>query len=355
MPSSAAMGPATARLLRPGALSALTLRGGVLGTAGLQFTRSASMPSRERMVREMEKTAREGAKKTDIETMSQIQKRANDEYFKSGGGPLFPGKWCQFSPSMWLARSPWFYRYGEESTNALSRLGTFVPLPVSRYPRNPRDFLRYQWYRIFQWGIETISLLNFKLTSMPNWTTRPKWKAARGKIAPTAKVMYTEMLMAFAAGDKATINSMCLGNFAKKLTAAIDRRKANERTVFELVSFNKGLFYPRVVAHQIHNVNPHDKDMFTEQAVVAICSTQKASRHNASDGSLIPGSTKVQQKVEHVVLSRQVSETTYQSGPWRIWGTVPVTTMESYKQEQDWIRREQAKRAGWEGPAEKKH
>lgn len=323
MPSSAAMGPATARLLRPGALSALTLRKGVLGTAGLQFTRSASMPSRERMVREMEKTAREGAKKTDMETMSQIQKRANDEYFKSGGGPLFPG--------------------------------TFVPLPVSRYPRNPRDFLRYQWYRIFQWGIETISLLNFKLTSMPNWTTRPKWKAARGKIAPTAKVMYTEMLTAFAAGDKATINNMCLGNFAKKLTAAIDRRKANERTVFELVSFNKGLFYPRVVAHQVHNVNPHDKDMYTEQAVVAICSTQKASRHNASNGLLIPGSTKVQQKVEHVVLSRQVSETTYQSGPWRIWGTVPVTTMESYNQEQDWIRREQAKRAGWEGPAEKKH
>ncbi|KPM39091.1 hypothetical protein AK830_g7473 [Neonectria ditissima] len=322
MPSSVAMGPAAARLLRPGALSPVSVRKCLVGNVGAQFTRSASMPSRGQMIREMEKTAREGAKKTDQETMSQIQKRANDEYFRSGGGPLFPG--------------------------------TFVPLPVSRYPRNPRDFLTYAWYRVFQWGIETMSVLNFKLKSMPSWTTRPKWKAARGKIAPTAKVMYTEMLAAFAAGDKATINNICLGNFSKKLTAAIDRRKPGERTSFELVSFNKGLFYPRVVAHQVHNVNPHDKDMFTEQAVVAICSTQKASRYKASSGELMPGSTRVQQKVEHVVLSRQVSETTYQSGPWRIWGTVPATTMDGYKEEQEWIRREQAKRAGWEEPLQKK-
>ncbi|KAH7176278.1 hypothetical protein EDB81DRAFT_634561 [Dactylonectria macrodidyma] len=281
------------------------------------------MPSKERMLREMEKTAREGAKKTDIETMSKMQQKANNEYFKSGGGPLFPG--------------------------------TFISLPISKYPRSPGDFVRYQWYRIYQWGIETLSLLNFKLKSMPNWTTRPKWKAARGKIGPTAKVMYTEMLSAFAAGDKATLNNMCLGQFAKKLTAAIDRRKANERTVFEVLSFNKRLFYPRVLAHQIHNVNPYDKDMYTEQAIVAICSTQKAARHNASTGELIHGSTKIQQKVEHVVLSREVSESTYESGPWRIWGTAPATTMESYLEEQDWVHREQAKRAGWEGPTGKKN
>lgn len=93
MPSSVAMGPAAARLLRPGALSPLSLRKCLVGTVGVQFTRSASMPSKGKMLREMEKTAREGTKKTDMETMSQIQKRANDEYFRSGGGPLFPGEW----------------------------------------------------------------------------------------------------------------------------------------------------------------------------------------------------------------------------------------------------------------------
>jgi protein MBA1 len=217
------------------------------------------------------------------------------------------------------------------------------------------QFLKYQWYRIYQYGIEKLSVVQFKLESMPNWTTRPRWKASRGKISPTAKAMYTDMLNAFAAGDKQAINQLCLGNFAKKLTAAIDRRPSDVITKFEIMSFDKRLFYPRVIAHQVHNVNPNDKEMYTEQAVVAILSTQKATRHVAKTGELITGSTRLQRKVEHVVLSRQVSNKTYQSTPWRIWGTVPVTTMERYREEQEWINQEQAKRAGWEGPTSKKN
>lgn len=87
------MGPA-ARLLRPGAPSGLVLRQCLAGTANVQFVRWASMPSRGKMAREMDKAARAGSKKTDLESMSKIQKRANDEYFKSGGGPLFPGESC---------------------------------------------------------------------------------------------------------------------------------------------------------------------------------------------------------------------------------------------------------------------
>ncbi|KAF5022310.1 hypothetical protein F66182_5639 [Fusarium sp. NRRL 66182] len=299
------------------ALRPATLRRSVLGLTRVQC-RYVSMPSKGRMVREMEKNARQGTKKTDLTSMSAIQKKANDEYFRAGGGPLFPG--------------------------------TFVPLPLSLYPAQPSQFLRYSWFRLRQWGIEFLSILQFKLKSMPDWTTRPRWKIGRGKIAPTAKVMYTEMLTAFAAGDKAAITNLCLGQFGKKLVAAIDRRNPAERTQFELIKFNKGLLYPRVVAHQVHNVNPHDKDSATEQAVVAIYSTQRASKFNRTTGELVPGSIKVQEKVEHVVLSRQVNEKTYQSGPWRIWGTVPATTFNAYLEEQDWIKREQAKRAGWAGP-----
>ncbi|KAJ4259644.1 hypothetical protein NW762_007574 [Fusarium torreyae] len=295
------------------ALRPAILRQSVLGATRLQC-RYMSMPSKGRMVREMEKSARQGAKRTDVDSMSVIQKRANDEYFKSGGGPLFPG--------------------------------TFVSVPFSRYPSG-RDLFRYSWFRFRQWGIEFLSLLQFKLKSMPDWTTRPKWKIGRGKIAPTAKVMYTEMLSAFAAGDKATIKSLCLGQFAKKLTAAIDRRNPAERVTFEVVKFNKTFVYPRVMAHQIHNVNPHDKENSTEQAVVAIASTQRAQKYSKKTGELIPGSTKVQEKIEYVVLSRQVNEKTYQSGSWQLWGTVPATTLEAHQEEQDWIHKEQAKRAGW--------
>lgn len=183
---------------------------------------------------------------------------------------------------------------------------------------------------------------------MPNWTTRPKFKVGRGRIAPTAKAMYTEMLTAFAAGDRETIRTICLGNFGNKLLAAIDRRDPSVKMSFEVVSFTKPLFYPRVAAHQINQINPDDKEHLTEQAVVAISSKQRVTKHRAATGELIPGSAKIQDKVEHVVLSRTVSVRTFQpTGPWKIWGTVPVTTLEGYRSEQAWIRKEQAKQAGW--------
>lgn len=203
------------------------------------------------------------------------------------------------------------------------------------------------------WLICATSVLNFKLKSMPNWTTRPKWKARRGKIAPTAKAMYREMMEAFAAGDKATLNKICLGAFAKTLNAAIDRRDPKERVRFEVVKYNKGLFYPKLMSHQIHEVNPFDKTLMTEQAVVGIASTQQLSKVSAVTGQTIPGSLKLQDKIEYVVLSRQANQKTFETTPWRIWGTTSVTTLDAYLREKAVIDKEQARRAGWTDSASK--
>ncbi|PNY22678.1 Uncharacterized protein TCAP_07068 [Tolypocladium capitatum] len=277
--------------------------------------RYATAPSRNRIVRELDRASRiSSSKMTKEQSMSQMQKLANAEYFKDGGGPLFPG--------------------------------TFVALPLSRYPRNPRELAQYQWNRMKHWLVGAVSVLNFKLKSMPNWTTRPKWKARRGKIAPTAKAMYREMLEAFAEGDKVTLRKICLSEFAKKLVAAVDRRDPKERVRFEVVKYTKPLFYPRLVSHQIHQVNPFDKVMVTEQAVVAISSTQQASRHSAATGETIPGSLKLQDKIEYVVLSRQANQKTFETGPWRIWGTTSATTLQRHLEEKAVIDREQARRAG---------
>lgn len=183
---------------------------------------------------------------------------------------------------------------------------------------------------------------------MPNWTTRPKWKARRGKIAPTAKIMYREMLEAFAAGDKKTIQKVCLPSFAKKLNAAIDRRSPRETVRFEIVKYTKPMSYPRLMSHQIHQINPYEKNSSTEQAVVAISSQQQASRHDASTGEIVPGTLRIQDKIEYVVLTRQASEKTFTSEPWRIWGTTTATTLESHIHEQAVIEKEQVKRAGWD-------
>lgn len=212
---------------------------------------------------------------------------------------------------------------------------------------NPTQLASYLWYRVKGWSLGTLSVLRVKLESMPSWTKRPQWKAKRGKIAPTGKIMYQEVLEAFAAGDKATIQRLCLPEFSKKLRAAIDRRSSKEQVRFELVKYNKTWTYPRLMSHQIHQVNPHDKSLMTEQAVVGIASTQQASRHDAS-GKIIPGSLKIQEKIEYVVLSRQVNTKTFESDAWRVWGTTSATTVEAYQTEQAIIEREQAKRAGWD-------
>ncbi len=243
-------------------------------------------------------------------------------------------------------------RVTEESENTnrtFSPAGTFVSLPVSLTPRNPADFFSYQWWRLKQWGLATISVLNFKLSSMPNWTTRPKWKARRGKIPPTAKAMYREMLEAFAAGDQDAVARLCLPDFAKKLNSAIERRDPRQQVTFELVKYTGGLFYPRLMSHQIHQVNPQDKTLVTEQAVVGISSRQQVSRTDSATGGIIPGSLRIQDKVEYVVLSRQASTKTFVAEPWRIWGTTSATTVEAYLEEQSVIDKEQAKRAGWKG------
>ncbi|KFG83439.1 hypothetical protein MANI_018085 [Metarhizium anisopliae] len=303
------------------------LRRAIAGPLAIHSTRRyASMPGRNKIIREMDRASRQSSNKMAKEqSMSNMQKLANAEYFKDGGGPLFP--------------------------DALS--GTFVSLPLSQYPKSPSELLQYQVARMKHWLICATSVLNFKLKSMPNWTTRPKWKARRGKIAPTAKAMYREMLEAFAAGDKVTLNKICLGEFAKKLSAAIDRRDPKERVRFEVVKYNKGLFYPRLMSHQIHEVNPFDKTMVTEQAVVAIASTQQASKMSAVTGETVPGSLKLQDKIEYVVLSRQANQKTFETTPWRIWGTTSVTTLDAYLREKAVIDKEQARRAGWTDSAPK--
>ncbi|KAG5935360.1 hypothetical protein E4U53_000453, partial [Claviceps sorghi] len=211
----------------------------------------------------------------------------------------------------------------------------------------------YHWARLKHWLIGATSVLNFKLQSMPNWTTRPRWKARRGRIAPTAKAMHREMLEAFAAGDKPALHRLCLGEFARKLCAAIDRRDPRLGVRFALLRYNARLLYPRLLSHQIHQVNPFDAARMTEQAVVAVASTQQASRVDAATGETVPGSLKVQDKVEYVVLSRQVNAKTFEASPWRLWGTTSPTTLEAYLQEKAVIEREQARRAGWDASATK--
>ncbi|VUC37165.1 unnamed protein product [Clonostachys rosea] len=265
------------------------------------------------MSRESKATMLRGLK--NEQTMSVAASNAHDVFFKSGGVPLFPS--------------------------------TFVSVPLSQYPKSPSQFLAYQWARTRHYFTGVVSLLSIKLQSMEKWTTRPKWKAQRGKIPPTAKAMYREMLEAFANGDKLALEKLCTPFFAEKMSGAIDRRPRDERIHFEVVKYNKSLFYPRLSSYMISQYNPKDRINVQEQAIVAIASTQKMYKYSARTGETVPGSVKVQDKIEYVVLMRILNTQTYERGDWKIWGTAKTTSLDAFREEQAAIEKEQTRRAGW--------
>ncbi|KAG6033793.1 hypothetical protein E4U41_006800, partial [Claviceps citrina] len=123
---------------------------------------------------------------------------------------------------------------------------------------------------------------------------------------------------------------------------------------FALVRHNRPLTYPRLLSHQVHQLNPSDRLLVTEQAVVAVASTQRAERVDARTGETLPGSVRLQDKVEYVVLSRQVNARTFESSPWRLWGTTSPTTLEDHLRERAVLEEEQARRAGFDVSAARK-
>lgn len=91
MPPPATMRFVASSLVRPDFPA--TLRQCILATSSTPSRRCyASVPSQTRIKREIDKVARIDAQKTDTESMSEMQTRANNEYFKAGGGPLVPGQ-----------------------------------------------------------------------------------------------------------------------------------------------------------------------------------------------------------------------------------------------------------------------
>uniref|UniRef100_A0A8H7NPG1 Large ribosomal subunit protein mL45 n=1 Tax=Bionectria ochroleuca TaxID=29856 RepID=A0A8H7NPG1_BIOOC len=212
-----------------------------------------------------------------------------------------------------------------------------IPRPVPRLPLGPHETLLHRRRRPPQHQAPVDGQLDHPA----------QVEGARGKIPPTAKAMYREMLEAFASGDKRALERLCTPFFAEKMSGAIDRRPRDERIHFEVVKYNKPLFYPRLSSYMISQYNPKDRVNVQEQAIVAIASTQKMHKYSARTGETVPGSVKVQDKVEYVVLMRMLNTQTYERSPWKLWGTAKTTSLESFREEQAAIEKEQTRRAGW--------
>lgn len=91
MSRAASLRPIAAPMLPYGTANS-SLRCAARPLAAQIFRQYATQPSRSKTMREMDRAARAGSSRmTKEQSISQLQKMANAEYFKDGGGPLFPG------------------------------------------------------------------------------------------------------------------------------------------------------------------------------------------------------------------------------------------------------------------------
>ena len=161
--------------------------------------------------------------------------------------------------------------------------------------------------------------------------------------------MYREMLEAFAAGDKDALERLCQSGQSQKLAQAIDRRKLGEVVRFEVLKYKNPIVYPRLLSH-ITMDHPNLPSTMIEQAVVGISSRQQVDKVNSKTGQVVPGSLRIQDKVEYVVVNRLVDTLTWETAPFKIWGTTSATTMEEYEKDALAIEKETMRLAGWTGP-----
>lgn len=254
-------------------------------------------------------------------TMSVGYKEAAKAMFAEGNSPLFPA--------------------------------TFVAVPLSRYPRNITDFFRYQWFRTLSFLGGKLTVWGNRLESMPSWTSRPRYRPRTRQLAATAKAMYREVLEAFAAGDIEALQRLCTPSYAQRMVAAVSRRDPREEVHFEVVKYHQPWRFPQLKSHQIRAANELDQDQLTEQAVVAISSTQRLTRRNKVTGQIIPGSTKVQDKTEFVVLARNIDKKTWEMEPWKVWGTISDTTLEKYLADRAETEEKQDQHVKWKNSTSK--
>lgn len=228
---------------------------------------------------------------------------------------------------------------------------TFVSVPLSRYPRSFTDFFRYQWYRSISFLGGKLTVWGNRLESMPSWTVAPRYRPRTRQLATTAKAMYREVLEAFAAADVEALQRLCTPSYGQRLIAAATKRDPREEVHFEVVKYNQPWRFPKLKSHQIRAANELEQDQLTEQAVVAISSTQRLLRRNKATGQIIPGSSKVQEKVEFVVMSRNVDKKTWEMEPWKIWGTISDTPLEKYLADKAETETKQDEHVKWKNQA----
>ncbi|KAI0521142.1 hypothetical protein F5B22DRAFT_39924 [Xylaria bambusicola] len=214
---------------------------------------------------------------------------------------------------------------------------TIVPPPIWRWPTSPSKFFQMAYLVAKNRFQALFSLIGIYFVSFPEKSFGlPRFRAHKGATIPTAKALHLEMSEAVASGDKETLRRVCSGGFFGTLAGVIDNRPHGVRAEWELLRYVDKARYPRLADFRCsYQPSPSGKakDMrLVKQAVVSISSVQRIARYyDRYGGAKIPGSEREQHLVEHIVLQAEIKDKTFESEPWKIWGTLSEMSFEKMR------------------------
>lgn len=211
---------------------------------------------------------------------------------------------------------------------------TFVEPPLWRWPTSPGAFLHMGWLVGKNRTMNLLYRLLYKIYSKPSFFGKSKLQLKRGAVVPAARDLHARFNAAIAAGDKAELRRVCTQELYEKMAGVVDARPRAARVLrWEVERYEAPWYYPRVTDDKIAQMPMTPTESRTiRQAVVSIASTQRVARLDAA-GREVPGSAKSRRVLEHIVLTSYIDEHTWEQTPWRIWGTLPESTVQGHLEE----------------------
>ncbi|KAK9417427.1 hypothetical protein SUNI508_08787 [Seiridium unicorne] len=210
---------------------------------------------------------------------------------------------------------------------------TFVPPTISRWPRSSvKDFLHMGYLVARNKFINYLYMVIHKVYSKPGWRSRPLFKMRKATIIPAARDLHARMNSAIATGDKEELKAVCTQELYEKLSGIVDSRPKGRRVKWELED-GSGKYSIRDDRIAMMPLTPTETRTI-RQAVVAVSSTQRIVTIDENRGGVaVPGTAKAKPMRENIVLTSYVDAKTWQQGPWRIWGTLPDSTVQGHLDE----------------------
>lgn len=223
-----------------------------------------------------------------------------------------------------------------------SSAGTFIPMPLSKVPKDPSTFFKYQYARLKAHFWDVVSVIALRWRSRPSifaFYSKPRAGLYRSQSLAAGKALHARLGQALAEGDRDSLREICVDELYRTLSAAIDKRKPWERTTWSILQHHGA----RLAAHRVAIMPPPlPKNIMIQQAIVAIDTTQSLDRVDSRTGESIPGAARVQRRTEYLAFSREWNSDTYTSGPWKVIGNVKETTLDSWRKEEEDLKVMQA-------------